>query len=981
MASSVMQMDYGVELTQAGRAAMEGVEGLTSGLLPTNPQLSLIQVAMGPGDLWVKSASDAGQQGTLHLDLRTGARLLLDDVGRTAYADPPGAYATRPARETLAPTVTLHPGRSAMRIPGKGLETETCEITLPEGRVEVSFAVEPLGLPGAALSAFRDDLLPFEGLDRFRGRLPVQWVVYQGGLRLMRVRLQEMHAVDIESLPREIPEGYELRGTPPPPAPVEGGLGEFELSERPRATLSRRDLVRLGHQRTRTAGQGVDWTDPTGDIGDELGWVINQPPLEQLRAVINRVCSVFDRFHGDGENGDGSMHVVVDWWQQLEDRLDFEDEEGVMAAFRMIALAYQVMQGVIPEGLTDAERAAYVHGIIAGNALISGLEELLGVEIARYLTFKTLVSDDRLQELEHIAFEQLTDPIEIDLGLDELEQKKIGGIVNIRLWDFDLSVRLPGEGTLERLVHTDDGIEATLCLDRLAARFQFETTPSRSWRSVIAGVFSGGLTAAACTNRGAGYFEVEDARIVLRIASVTEGSRDWLEVSVDRGRSRFDTEMYLPGANLVQSLAALIYSATASWRHLLRSTIFDALDEELTKAVQVAALRWPDVWAAAGGPALRSAGASEGLRSLRASLMRPLSRIPNTTTVDAGRVDALGYALSRRYLTAWLSRLTGLRNATSRRIDVDWEGALGITLPSLEGFPLPEMGEGGYEIARRYETRIVRLPPTVRFPDSGHVDHAGRADLVVDVELRAMLTELQEPTVELPEQDPYYPPGGYVDPNAGIQPGLSDDVTHPSADAHVDPGAMAPMGIPMTGGTTSPWHLRPSLATPWSPPDAHPAGTEIDHCLATVATVRVCMQADLLLGFNARGNLWLPGLRLTVANLRGAPIVGDPVAEVRVRDGLEGPTDEAIIALVLETCEAEIRTLLERAVFSGSDAPRLERPLVPGELAALDVPGELLDMVGFRQAGGGDAFSYRIIGTMLYWPIEIVEHITEHISA
>ncbi|MGD8860241.1 MAG: hypothetical protein PVI30_09515 [Myxococcales bacterium] len=387
--------------------------------------------------------------------------------------------------------------------------------------------------------------------------------------------------------------------------------------------------------------------------------------------------------------------------------------------------------------------------------------------------------------------------------------------------------------------------------------------------------------------------------------------------------------------------------------------------------------------AAAGGPALRTAGARDGLRSLCGALAVPLTRIPNTTRVDPDRVHAMGYALSRRYLTAWLCELTGQRSPSSRRIEMDWEGALGVTLPALSSFPLPELSPDGYEIDRHYETRLVRLSPRVIFPQAGSVARAGQVEALVDVELRAVLTELRESGSDEPEVSWYDPPHAY-DPNSGIHPGAHGDL-HPPADAHLTPrmGAAALRKASLRGAagvTARTAGISARALSAWAPPVAHPAGTVIDHTLATLARVRMRLRGDLHLGFNARGNMWLPELRLTVAAVQDQPLLGEETIDVAAETPLDSVPADAIAELVQAAARQEIQELMRPAVFTGSDAPRVSRALVPGELLLLGVSEEILNLATLRQAGGGDGLSYAVVGDLLYWPIELEETLTQHIA-
>lgn len=823
------------------------------------------------------------------------------------------------------------------------------------------------------------------------------------------VKLVDFRRVAEKVEPFAPPAGY--RNTAPDRAPRSVKTAKKNKVLAPaaldRASISLAEALRLGLQRkdlgANLAGALVG--------GDDFALLTDQPFLEQTQNALNALGCVFGKFSGDGDGGNETMHVRVDWWNQLRPHFNFSDNDAVVDSLKQLWLAYKVMQGKPLVGIPYSEQIyppseyqTYVQ-IARGEIVDPDIRAVLGLEVARYFTFLDAFSRSRVAELEETEFNDLTKELRLDFGIKDYKKKNVLGLLDFRTWDFDTDIAIDGTNVIQALKHDTDHIKLVIYLKQFYVDFQFSTTPSGSALSIILAILSLGGTALLSTNYGWGYFNIDDAQIAIDITSSQVGDTTELQATVDSDASDMDSSAFVFGVNLVQDVLDALVTVVVSFANSLNPTILEQIRRPIADLIKGLPFQWPEIWAATGGPGVTTGGVADALRAIKGKLASPLPDIPESfTKADYARVSPLGYAVSRQYLTGWVRSIIG-GYPEERIADADWQGKFGVALPDISTFPIPpdieaQLGPFEGEVDRYYRTRIVRRAPVVGFPQSGQVSYAGQLEAWCEVYLEAVVKIAHPETVTTPERTRCYDISGVpgLEPPEMI-PGVGEAL-------EIEPPGFGPLPPPehwkapgrrmpkIDMGSNPRGYFFLGLGVPnlsqggkgmicvHEPPEMHVTTTYSLHSLSTLVKARFRATGNLLLGFNRQGNPWLPEIRISLEESNGAPILQPDVPEVETADSFDGVDRDQLRKFVQGLCFQDVQKLLTRVTFAALDAPASVRRLVPEAAVFLGAPQDLLDMVIYRQRGSGDppALSYLIEGSLLYWPFDIVENLSSHLS-
>lgn len=924
-------------------------------------------------------AFDYGNKTTLRIDLNTGARLFIDHERKEYLTIEQGPKVLELLERTSRGFKGKRIGnRRVVNVAKQRLLTQRYDF-LAEGLAVEMWLTTQLKTPPFATRVLSRLMAPIS--DASEG-LPTEILVRdpeRPSATAVHVRLVAYENVpDERARSSKPPDGYKSLDQRPV-------IVSSEKIRRRRETKGHTSAT-TGPMRTERLGELVDYRHRAaivqgilGGTEDDCAWITLEVLLDQVKDAFNAIAGAFGTFRGDGQGGSEAMHVVVDWWAHLANHFNFANNMAVEGYLRKLWLAYKVMQGENLDGLTESQRAKY-DAIVQGTSINEDIRNLYGLEAARYLAFLNAFSSPEIIGLEWSQFNRLTKPIRLDFGVKEFETDLYFGVcdLSLRAWDFDTEISLE-RPLVDELKFSTGLVDLTLRLKQFRVDFQFSTEPIPTLVTGIFHVVTLGASSAFCTNYGWGYFNIDNARIALRINASQTDSATVLTGSILADRSGMDSSVFFVGVNLFQDVFDALFGAFLSWTDWLNGRILDTIGQHFNEAVGGIPFRWPAIWNATAGPLVASTGVKGSGRAFRATLENPPKDVSGPITgVDFARVlpAPFGYAVSARYLTAWLRKIIG-EFAEDRFVDADWQREFGVALPDLSTFQLPAealapSGPSAFdtasEVGRSYRTRIVRRAPVVVFPESGQVQRAGQAQMAIEVRLEAVA-------------------GIFHKRYLGTQPGRTrwiDAGRIPSYGPPIDlPGLPASMfGLPAfqpgepTGGALFNEPSQDLWATWYT-----------DYVLETLVRGSCRVTGDLLLGFHKAGNPWLPEIRISLREQNGDPVLHREVLSLETRGPFDGVPRDRLEQFILTLFAPDPAAILSRATFMADRAPASVRRLVPDAAALLGtesypVPQDLLDMVIYRQVTGGDSpvLTYTVEGGWLYWPIRIVENLSNHIS-
>ncbi len=534
---------------------------------------------------------------------------------------------------------------------------------------------------------------------------------------LLRWKLLEYTSSEKEPDPLQAPADYKEPVTKPPDAKDLAKIVGLPMKTHEEGFFARSN--------TAAALEGI-----LSGQGDDLAWMAREPILAQAKEVVNKISSVFDCFEGDGEGGNKPMHVLVDWWKDLDKKLVFNNKDGAMRALETMWLAYRVMEGLVLAGMNAQEQETYEQ-ILASN-----------VGWKRIVQFWSMSSSARVNELMEINFLELTKPVCLEFKRDgepvkSWRKNDVMNLFDIKLWDFDTEIHLANQPIFQDLSFGTGVIELVLKIPLFKMDFQFWTKPNGSLKSIV--------LAPVLFNYGYGAFSAINVKIALRIGAIQQGGATTFQVQVDTDHSQVHAIAALYGVNLVEDILAGVYSTLAYWLELWKPMVLDIVNQAATKICSQPALGWPAFWHARNGPPVVSDGVGHSLRTLKGQLVTNPADLPESSSAaNFAKASMAGFVVSRQYLTAWLRNLLGEYMA-DRILEINWQEQFGVTLPDIAVFAIPENltenvdGTSVSELSRYYRTRIHRFAPVVNLPTNGQSAASGTAEIHLTLTLEVVV--------------------------------------------------------------------------------------------------------------------------------------------------------------------------------------------------------------------------------------------------
>lgn len=643
----------------------------------------------------------------------------------------------------------------------------------------------PFDESGPALAAFWSALVPGAGQQLARRGLPAAVRARRTGYdEELRFELQAVNTAELPTQPTEPPGGYvsatdvdefeeattELKattalrnlGSEPNQEALYDALQKFDVADDDRLEQLA-DILGTGGESggasaplsgTRTRTMGLT------NQGPDCAWVTDQAALDQARAIVDEISGTFTTFTG-GSQPD-KLHIDIDWWQQLESALTFSDTNRAVDAIKRLWLYSRVLAGEGPfDVMTQNEVQEY------NNSVQGETERAL-----RLINFLGLFSESRLQTVADDVWSDLTSPLTVDLGPDDIHEYGVANLVDVHFRDMDAELRVNGASLLSELSYTSDGIRVAIDVPKIRIDFEYETDGIPSAGGIACGILTLGACTALLNNKGTGYVSVSNAHLVATLKPTVTGDTVEWEPTLDRQASNIPVDLQLYG-----SLPGMVLSAVYDTQDVFKQRINDRLISELASNLSELPLDitegWPTTWHAANGPIIgvdevrtTSDGGVLGgevaqNRGSAGSQPAPVSGHP---------VSEVGYAFAEPYLTAWVIEHTGTLAAEATAgdsvredldvtlpepesmadsTDMDDDDAFGVdTGGGLPGCQKPTTPPPQYD----NRTTLVRDTPEVRLPTTADPDHIGTVVAGYTLSIRAIKTETKaQPYVEPPK--------------------------------------------------------------------------------------------------------------------------------------------------------------------------------------------------------------------------------------